>query len=101
MDQKKQGQQSEGFKGQQPPHQGSQHQGSQQQPGSNEPGQQKWPEPQTPTPSREPAEPRHMPGDKEKGRGEGGGVTNRDLDREMDEQDELPDRGTSSDEPTR
>lgn len=73
MDQ--QGQQSEEFKGQpQPPHQ---------QQGSQPPGQQKWPEPQTQKPNREPAKgPRHPPGGQEKGR-------------ELDEQEELPERGRS------
>ena len=42
-----------------------------------------------------------QPASQEKGRGEGGGITNRDLDREMDEQDELPDRGTSRDDSDR
>jgi len=102
MDQKKQGQQSEGFKGQQQrQHQGSQQPGSQR-PGSRQPGERTWDEPQTQSPDREPAEgPGNMPDNQEKGRGQDGEVTNRDLDREMDEQDELPDRGTSRDQSER
>lgn len=88
MDQKKQGQQSEGFKGQQQQKQPPE----QQQQGSQPPGQQKSQEPQTQNPNREPAEgPQNTPGTPEKG----GGITNRDLDREKDEQDQLPERGGS------
>jgi len=107
MDQKKQGQESgqpsdtqpEGFKGQQQP---PQHQGGSTPQGSQPSGQQKRQEPETQNPDREPAEgprdmpgqePRHMPGSQEKGRDQSGGITNRDLDREMEEQEELPERG--------
>ena len=51
------------------------------QPAEGVKGQQ---EPQTQTP--------------EKGRDESGGISNRDLDREMEEQEELPDRGQSQSE---
>ena len=56
-------------------------------------------EPQTQNPNRQPAEgPRHVPGSPEKGRDQSGGITNRDLDRERDEQEELPERGRTQSE---
>ena len=76
MDQKKQGQQSEGFKDQQQP----QHQQ----------GQQKWQEPQPRNPNTDPTEGRRdMPGH-EKG---GDLEKDSDLDRDTDTQDEQPERG--------
>jgi hypothetical protein len=100
MDQKKQGQQPEGFKSQQRPQQQGSQQGSKpqssQERSPHELGQQKSQEPQTQHPNREPAErPRHMPGRRETGRGQGDDIANRDLEREMDEQEELPEREES------
>jgi hypothetical protein len=102
---------------------GSQQSGSQQsgsQSGSQRPGQQDWNQRQTQKPDRDPAEgPRYdQPGrenspqaqtrgdspqqDKREpkgssrefgSQGSGGGISNRGLDRELDEQEQLPERG--------
>ena len=76
-------------------------------------GQQNWNERKPQNPNRDPAEgSRQMPGSSqpgttpERGRtdkdtggdGDTGGITNRDLGSEMDEQEELPERGTDESE---
>jgi len=82
-------------------------------PDAERPGQQNWNERQTPNADRDPADgSRQAPGqergpnterggrDTEKTRNseDSGGISNRDLDSEMEEQEELPERGTTQSE---